>query len=199
MSILSPLGPFPLLAPPAPPGRYCPTAFPDWQRLVGLPQRAPSNHSVASFFGPPSVADRSNMSLRRCMKLFVKSNRPSFPPVPSNAGKTGLPSSCSTMAASIHWRCGPLQDRRSLGTSSALHCLKCLSASARRFLYSSNFLKAFRLATVSFLASSLIRLTSRSASTICRVRGRLAEMPSRNLWKRGAAELSIGVRAGSFS
>src|ERR1700677_2805148 len=64
------------------------------------------------------------------MKLFVKSRLPSFPPVPSSEGHSGVPTSSSTTAAPNHSACGPRHVSRQVGIKVDLRDLNRRSAIA---------------------------------------------------------------------
>ena len=132
---LLPSAPVVLFAPPAEIGRYCPTGTPDNIPSVDRPHRALESHPLAPRVGAARSESRSNRSESRCIRLLVKSNRPSLPPVPRRAGNRASPSSSSTIAASSQTRSLPLNVRLQSRIREVLSALNCRSASPSNALY----------------------------------------------------------------
>lgn len=80
------------------------------------------------------------------MALFVKSRRPSFPPVPSSEGQAGRPSSKTTRAASIQARWGPRQDSAKGANTSDFNDLNSRSAAASSRLKEGSVFRAWAAA-----------------------------------------------------
>ena len=197
--MLFPLGPLLLFAPPAVPGRYWPTLFPAEYSGTGILHSEPETQWTAAGRGATSWVLRSKISLRRCIKLLVKSSLPSLPPVPSKAGYLGAPSSPSTIAASIHFLCGPRHFNRRFGIRSDLRRLNCFSASLSLCLYSSEF-RTRSLSCVVMpwaLVSALISRTTLSAADSSSREARAALIPSRKCLNRSDLESSRGESPGS--
>ena len=98
LSVASPSIPCVAFGPPARPGANWPTAA-DSSPGMESPNKALLSHFAARSSGAalcmPSITSRT-------MKFWLKSRRPSLPPVPS-AGAKAWPSLSRMRAASIHW------------------------------------------------------------------------------------------------